>query len=463
MHAFLPWRTYVLLVLLFLALPGRSRADDWPQWLGPQRDGVWRESGILEAFPPGGPKVLWRAPIGPGFTGPAVSGGRVYVMDRQGKPLARGAESSGKDGLPSKERILCLSADNGRLLWEHAYECTYKIAYPSGPRTTPVVHQGKVYTLGTMGDLWCLDAVSGKPCWSHSFVKDYGTRPPLWGWSAHLLVAGGKVFSLVGGEDRAVMAFDKDTGKELWHALTVKEIGYAPPILVTAAGQQQLIAWHTEAVNALDPGTGKVIWSVPFPASGDPVRPAITVATPQLQGDLLLVSSPHHGSLLLRLTQDRPGAVVVWQGKSKDLAKSDGLHSLTSTPAVVDGHIYGICAFGELRCLKLTTGERLWQTYAATSGKKALFANAFLVRHGNQFLLCNDGGDLILARLTPQGYTEIGRAHLLEPTLYSRGRDVVWSHPAFANRCLFARNDQEIICVSLAADQGKAGQGGAVR
>jgi outer membrane protein assembly factor BamB len=440
-------------LVLLLALAAPVRADDWPQWRGPQRDGVWRETGILEKFPADGPKVLWRTPLGAGYSGPAVADGRVYVMDRQGAALGRGVETPGKGGLDGRERILCLSADNGKLLWKYEYDCTYKIYYPSGPRTTPTVHQGKVYCLGAMGELCCLDAVTGQRCWSRDFVKDYSAKAPVWGWSAHLLVEGDTVFTLLGGADHVVAAFHKDTGKELWHALSAKEVGYAPLTLVTAGGTRQLIAWHPESINALDPATGKLLWTVPFPAEGEPVRPGITVAAPQQVGDDLFVSCPHHGSLLLRLDKDRPAARVLWQGKSNDLSKVDGLHALMNTPALADGHIYGVCAFGELRCLELATGTQRWQSYEATGGKKALFATAFLVRHGERFFMFNDSGDLILAKLTPQGYTELSRAHLLEPTLTSRGREVVWSHPAFANRCVFVRNDKEIICVSLAGGQ----------
>jgi outer membrane protein assembly factor BamB len=301
-----------------------------------------------------------------------------------------------------------------------------------------------------MGDLRCLKAADGTLVWSRNLLAEYKTKPPIWGYAAHLLVDGDLVFTLAGGENTAVVALDKHSGKERWHALTVQEIGYAPPVIVEAGGTRQLIIWHTEAINALDPATGKVFWSVPFPADGEPVRPGITVAMPRQIGDRLFVSSVHHGSLMLQLAADKPAAKVLWQGKSRNVAKPDGLHALMSTPVFQDGHLYGVCAFGELRCLKADTGERVWETFAATAGKKALFATAFLVPQGDRFFIFNDNGDLIIARLTPKSYAEIDRAHLLAPTLFSRGRDVVWSHPAFANRCIYVRNDEEVICVSLA-------------
>jgi outer membrane protein assembly factor BamB len=432
--------------LAALALP--AQADDWPQWQGPKRDGVWREAGILAKFPEGGPKVLWRSPLGGGFSGPAVAGGRVFVMDREGEMLAKGKEAPPKSGLKGKERIVCLDAASGKPQWTHAYDCDYRILYTSGPRCTPAVDGDKVYAIGAMGDVFCLDAAKGKVHWHQRLTELCNTKPPLWGYASHPLVEGDRLICLAGGEGSAVVALDKNTGKELWRALTVQEVGYAPPMAFDAGGKRQLIVWHTEAINSLDPATGKVYWSVKFP-DGEPVRPGITVATPRKEGDLLFVSAPHHGSLVLKLAADRPAAEVVYKGKSNDLGKPDGLHSIMGSPILQDGHIYGVCAFGELRCLKADTGKQLWQHL--TVERKSLFATTFIVPQGDRHFLFSDQGDLIIAKLTPKGYTEIDRAHVIEPTLFSRGRDVVWTHPAFAGSFMVVRNDKEIICISLAA------------
>src|SRR5262249_12926350 len=203
--------------------------------------------------------VRWRVEIGSGFTGPAVVGGRVYLMDRQGQLPKKGSESSGKDGLPGKERVLCLNAADGKIIWKHEYDCLYiKVNYPQGPRTTPVVRDGKVWTLGTMGDLLCLDAKTGTVVWSKNVAQEYKTKPPVWGYAAHPVVDGDKLFCLVGGEGSVIVAIDRNTGKELWRALSSEETGYAPPILCDAGGKRQLIVWHSEAVNGLDPETGRV-------------------------------------------------------------------------------------------------------------------------------------------------------------------------------------------------------------
>jgi outer membrane protein assembly factor BamB len=424
-------------------------ALDWPEWLGENRDGVWRETGLVARFPKGGPKVLWRVPVGPGYSGPAVVGDRLYVMDRQrpkedeGKPLPRG-------GGPGTERVLCLDAGNGKLIWKHEYDCTYRVAYPTGPRTTPLVRQGRVYTLGAMGDLLCLDAANGKVRWSKSLMKEYKAEVPAWGWAASPLLDGDRLYSLVGAEESAVVAFDKDTGREVWKALTTEEVGYSPPVLIEAGGKKQLIIWLSETINSLDPATGQVYWTQHYPTSGPPTRPAVNIATPRRLGDLLFFTSAYHGPMMLKLDPDKPAATLSWKGKSNRMERPDGLHSLMPTPVLKDGHIYGVCANGELRCINAETGKQVWETYAATGGKKTDCGTAFLIPQGDRFVLFNDQGELILAELTPKGYREIDRAHILDPVPTARGRDAVWSHPAFARHCVFARNDKELVCVSLA-------------
>jgi outer membrane protein assembly factor BamB len=439
---------------LALALANVSSADDWPQWLGPKRDGVWREQGILEKFPAGGPPVLWRVPVNGGYAGPAVVGNRLYVTDRKaGKPLERKPGERGIPSLPGTERILCLDTTTGKSIWEHSYDCAYRIDYPSGPRATPLVADGKVYTLGAMGDLLCFNAESGEVLWARHFLKDFNlTDPPDWGWAAHPLIEGNRVICLVGGEGSAVVAFDKETGKELWRALSTKEICYAPPMMAELGGKRQLIIWHSEAISSLNPATGKAFWTQPYPVEGKPQRPEVCIATPRVAGDLLFVSSFYQGALMLKLTAEPPAAKVLWNRKSSSKsAINDGLHTVMSTSVIRDGYVYGVCGMGELRCLDANTGDRIWESYAATGGKQNLFGTAFFVEHKDRYFIWNDQGELLLGRLDAKGFQEISRARLLEPKENARGRDVVWSHPAFANRCAYIRNHQELISVLLAA------------
>jgi outer membrane protein assembly factor BamB len=328
------------------------------------------------------------------------------------------------------------------------------VSYPAGPRATPAVHDGKVYTLGAEGHLFAFEAASGKVLWSRELRKDYGIETPLWGFAAHPLIDGKKLITLAGGKGSVAIALDKDTGKELWRALSAKEPGYCPPMIYEAGGRRQLIVWHPEAVNSLDPETGAVHWSEPFP-----VNSGLTIPTPRKLGDLLLVTSFYNGPLMLRLAPDRPAAAVVWRGSSSSERKTDKLHAIMCTPFLEDEHIYGVCSYGQLRCLKAETGERLWETLQATGatgergGANDRWAHAFLIKHQDRYFIPNERGDLIIARLSPRGYEEVSRARLIAPTNSAQNREVVWSHPAFADRAVFARNDREIIRVSLAADR----------
>jgi outer membrane protein assembly factor BamB len=240
------------------------------------------------------------------------------------------------------------------------------------------------------------------------------------------------------------MAFDLNTGKEIWRALSARQPGYSPPMIYEAGGKRQLIIWHPEALNSLDPETGKVYWTIPFQA-----KAALSLATPRKLGDRLFITSFYNGSLMVRLGADKPSATTVWRGKSDSERRTDGLHGLICTPFLEDGHIYGVCSYGQLRCLKMETGERIWETLQATTEKEVRWGTAFIIKNGNRFFLWNEKGDLIIARLTPKGYEEISRTHLLEPLNRDPNRTVLWSHPAFANRRMYARNDKEIICVDL--------------
>jgi len=434
----------ILLLVVSLSI---VHADDWPQWLGPKRDGIWRETGILQKFPAKGPTVRWRTPIGAGYSGPAVAGNYVFITDRKLTP--RGTNSANpfdKRSIPGVERIICLSEKEGKVEWDHTYDCPYNVSYPAGPRATPVVSDGKLYTLGTEGHLFCFDAATGKKIWSRQFKEDFGTETPLWGFAAHPLLDGNKLICMVGGIGSVVVAFNKENGKELWRALGAREPGYCPPVIYTVAGKRQLIIWHPESVNALDPETGEVFWTIPFA-----VRSGLSIPTPRQQDDRLFITCFYNGSLMLRLTADRPGITELWRRAGKNERNTEALQSIMSTPFFENEYVYGVCSYGQLRCIKASNGDRVWETFAATTGgKEERWANAFLVKHADRFFLANEKGDLIIAQLTPDGYHEISRAHLLEPTNTMPGREVVWSHPAFANRSIYARNDKELICVSLA-------------
>ena len=244
--------------LLLVSSTASIRGEDWPEWRGKGRHGVWSESNILDTFPAGGLKVRWRVPIGSGFSGPAVAGGRVFVTDFLRQQGTRGVE-----------RVLCLDERTGARLWSREWEVDYvglMDTFATGPRATPTVDQARVYVLGAMGKLLCLDAGTGGIIWQRDYRQDFRTEVPVWGMTGAPLVDGDKLICLVGGQPNAkVVAFDKTNGKELWRALpSDSEPGYSPPFHVTVGGQRQVIIWHPRAVSSLDPDTGRLFWEVPF-------------------------------------------------------------------------------------------------------------------------------------------------------------------------------------------------------
>lgn len=437
--------TLGLLVALQLQVAERpTAADDWPGWGGPKRDLVWRETGIVDKLPSGLLPRVWSTPIADGYSGPAVADGRVYITDRQ--PEKR------------NERVLCLDAETGKTLWLHEYHPPrYSISYPAGPRSTPEIHDGRAYTIGAMGQMFCFDAKSGAVLWSKDFVQDFNTKLPIWGMVASPLIDGDQVIILAGGENALVVSLDKATGRERWRALDDPEIGYSPPVIFTIHGKRHLVVWHPRSITGLDPETGKTLWDVPYA-----VKVGLSIATPRNVGDRIFVTSFYNGPRMIEIGDDGRSAKILWQGHSDSEIMTDKLHSIIPTPVFDGKNIYGVCSYGQLRCLDASDGKRLWETFAATG--KGRWWNAFLIPHEDKFFIHNEQGDLIIARLSPAGYEEQSRAKLVEPTREVLRRMTIWSHPAFAMKSVFARNDKEIVRVSLAADRaGGREQGSGVR
>jgi outer membrane protein assembly factor BamB len=440
-------------LLAALLLAPAAAAADWPQWMGPNRDGVWKETGILDKFPDGGPKKLWSAPVGGGYAGPAVAGGKVYVHDR--KPAEGGpkpaSDFDSKTKLPGTERVLCLDAKTGKELWKHEYDCPYQVSYAAGPRCTPTVAGGKVYTLGTMGDLFCLDAETGAVVWKKDFKADYGATTPMWGFCGHPLVHEGLVIVPVGGKDATLAAFEKDTGKEVWKAGKGGHPGYSAAQLVDVGGAPQVVYFRPDAVAAYDPKSGKEIWSIPFaPKAQD----EMSIMTPQESGGVLFAAARGGGAVAVKLGSGGTPAEL-WRGNGK----TNGLYPINMTPFLDGDTIYGVDQPGMLRAVDLKTGKRLWFTFEPVieqeeeeDYRNAGSGTAFLVKNGDRFFIFNEKGSLIVAELSPEGYKEIDKAKLIEPTQATFGRRIVWSHPAFAGKCIFVRNDREIACFSLAAE-----------
>jgi len=421
-----------------LGLIGPVVAEDWPQWGGPQRDIVWRESGVVETLPAVDPATgmlprVWSAKIGAGYAGPAVADGRVFVTDRLADE--------------NLERTLCFNADTGEELWKYEYKAPYSISYPLGPRATPTVDGNHVYVLGAAGHLFCFDAAGGEIIWQKHLPTDFGTELPAWGTAAPPLVDGDQLIVLAGGKPRAmVVSLNKNTGDEIWRALDGKEPGYCPPVILEFGGQRQLIIWHPAAVVGLDPTNGKTLWEVPFA-----VEAALSIPTPRKIGDRLFITSFYNGPLMIDLGTDGRMPRVLWQSAAKNTElKNDSLHSIMSSPIVTEDYIYGVGSYGEMRCLETKTGRMVWETHDATGPDR--WWNAFLIPQGKRVVICNEQGDIIFAKLDGAGYHELSRAKMIEPTAPVQRRMTVWSHPAFAMQSVFARNDGKLIRINLAKE-----------
>ncbi len=430
----------------------RVSADDWPEWRGRGRLGVWAETGIVERLPASGLRVSWRTPVHAGYAGPAVAGGRVFVTD------ARPTE--GKRAHQMIERASALDEATGRVLWTHEWQANYsglQLVYAIGPRATPTVDGDRVYVLGTMGVLVALDVSSGRVLWEKDYVRDFDAQVPTWGMAGAPLVDGDLLICLVGGEpDAKLVALDKRTGKEIWRALpSDSEPGYNQPIIIEAGGARQLILFHPKGISSLDPTTGRVYWEIPHS-----VQMGIVVATPIRNGPYLFVTSQYGGARMLKLADDKPAATVLWSGPGEQDPgmthdTPNTLNSVISTPVLDGEYVYGIDNDGQLRCLAAETGKEMWKTDALLK-ERAMYGTAFFVRNGDRYFINNDRGELVMAKLSPSGFQELSRATLIEPTHpYVRRRQsptVHWSHAAYANRHIVVRNDNEIVRLSLAAE-----------
>ena len=433
-----------LALLLFGCLTTNVFAEDWPEWRGKGRLGVWNETGILDKFPVGGLEPEWRTPIHSGYTGPSVANGRVFVSDFRRTQGYRGFE-----------RILALDEKTGKILWQHEWPVNYgplHMIYAIGPRATPTVDGNLVFTLGAMGQLDVSKADSGEIVWQKDFVKDYGLTVPTWGMTGAPLVDGNRLICLAGGEPNAkVIAFDKHTGKEIWRALSSDyEPGYTQPIIFKVGGVRQLIIWQPRAISSLNPRTGAIYWEVPFL-----VQMGMTVSTPILSNSHLFVSSLYEGARMLKLDTLNPGATILWSSQSQSEINTDKIHTVINTAVIEGDFLYGIDSYGQARALEVSTGKRIWQTLNITK-EKARWAAAIFVRNGNRYFINNDRGELIIGQFTPEGFEESSRTKLIEPTSNpGRRRElgaVNWSHPAYANHHIIARNDKEIVRISLKKD-----------
>ena len=436
-------------IILFLALPFSLPAEnDWPQWRGPERDGVWRETGITDALRTDKEdqiELKWSVDIAAGYSQPTVADGRVYVTDRL-------------DDDEEIERVHCFDFNTGKPLWSHEYPAEYTVGYKSGPRAAVLIDQSdqeqiRAYSLGGMGHLHCLDAKTGEVLWKRDLATEYNIEMPRWGIAASPLIEGDLLFLQIGGKpDACVIALDKYTGKERWRAIN-DDASYVAPIMIDQANQRVLVVYTADELFGLNPETGEVYWSFAMPGSKWPIGISTPILTSYQGKRYLFTTNAHVGSALLLLDENRTTISEVW--RKNDIRTSDNIHSLIPTPFIRDGYIYGTHQKGELRCLELLTGNLIWESTEAVEPDR--FATLHIVAQGDDgqtVWIFNEHGELIIAELSPEGYKQQHRGKLVERTaagMPSRIGGVTWAHPAFAYKHVLVRNDEQLVCADLSA------------
>ena len=402
--------------LLFVCAPA-ARPADWPQWLGPTRDGAspekvapWKEA----------PEVVWRKPVAEGNSSPVVAGGRVFLH----------AKIAGKN----EEGVVAFDAATGAEAWRQTYpRAVFLSPYGNGPRATPAVADGRLYTFGITGALTAWDAASGKRLWQADALRQFNAKNLFFGASCSPLVEGGRVLVNVGGKGASVVAFDAASGAVAWKSQD-DAASYSSPVVLGNGPGRQAVFLTQAGVVGLNPSNGDLFWRFPLV---DKLLESST--TPAVAGDVLLASAITYGSAGLRLgaKDGRPGAAELW--------KNPALTSYFSTPAAVGDHFYLVTGTNplagagkteaDLHCVEAKTGKSLWKRPRV--GKY----HASLLRTGDgKLLMLEDTGSLVLLDPDPAGYREVARSKVCGET---------WAHPALANGRLYLRDDKEVLCLRL--------------
>jgi outer membrane protein assembly factor BamB len=399
------------LTLAAMALGVRVGAEDWPQFLGPSRDGVYRGPALAETWGPQGPTVMWRMPTGAGFSGPVVAQGHVILFHR----------------VRNEEVVEAVDPLTGTAQWRYAYPSSYRddFGFDDGPRAVPVVDDGIVYTFGAQGQLHAIDLVKGTRIWSVDTMQRFGVPKGFFGAAGSPLVEGGRVMVNVGGQRGGIAAFDARTGDVLWTA-TRDGASYSSATGATIAGDRQAIFLTREGLVSLQPATGDVLFQRPWRAR---MAASVNAATPLVIGDLIFISAEYGpGAGVFRL--DGTTLNELW-------ASDEVLTNHYATSVHRDGVLYGFHGrqeFGpSLRAVDLRTGRVRWSEDQFRGGTVTLA--------GNRLLILREGGELVLADASPEAYRSLARAQVLTGT--------VRAYPALFDGFLFARNDDTLICLDL--------------
>jgi outer membrane protein assembly factor BamB len=419
---------FALWLTLVVAILGGSiaRSDDWPCWRGAQGDGISRESGLLAKWPKNGPRQRWRSKLTGGFSSMAVADGRLFTMTKEN----------------NQEIVLCLDAASGQENWRYAYDCDYKAhptltgGYPpgkylSGPRATPTVDAGRVYTIGSTGILLCLDCKTGREAWRVDLLKLAQRKCPPPGYCASPLVKGDRVYVQPGGENgKSAFALNKSNGRVIWHGLNDR-IGHGTPVWIDYQGTPQVIFFTGEAAVGVSPENGKELWRFPWTTQHD-----LNVATPvYAEGKVFVSSNYGTGGAVFRVAES-PKPETVWKRKT--------MQNHCATSVFFDGNLYG---FSErrLRCVNFQTGDVQWD-------HSGLGLGTVLMADGKLIAL-SDKGDLYLLKAAPAAYEAISHFSVFPD------RPLTWTVPVVSGGKLFVRSENEMVAFDIAGSASSATHG----
>jgi outer membrane protein assembly factor BamB len=386
-------------------------AVDWPQYLGPDRNGTYSGPALAESWGSTGPKVVWRKQIGQGFAGPAVVQNRVILFHRVG----------------NEEVLESLDAKTGASTWRYAYPTNYRddFGFDEGPRAVPVVADGVIYTFGAQGQLHAVDLARGTRIWSEDTMKRFSVPKAYFGAGGSPLVEGGRVIANVGGEKAGIVAFDAKTGKVVWTA-TDDDASYSSGVSATIGGRRSAIFLTRDNLIGLDPATGMVQFQRRWRAR---IAASVNAATPLVIGDLIFVSAEYGpGAGVLRV--EGPKLVDLW-------TSDEALSNHYATSVYHDGYLYGFHGrqeFGpSFRAVELKTGMVKWSQDQFRAGSVTLV--------GDKLLILRESGELVLAPASPQAFKPIARAQVLQ--------GVLRPYPALADGFLYVRNENTLLCLDL--------------
>ncbi|MBS0206288.1 MAG: PQQ-binding-like beta-propeller repeat protein [Planctomycetes bacterium] len=418
------WRFLLLATLIFPAIsaPETAQADgeqgEWPQFLGPHRNGISDETGLLTEWPEAGPKLVWRAPGGVGMSGLTISRGRLVTMVQ-------------RDG---KQRVVSLDVKSGKTVWQTPVAPAYKNGMGNGPRATPAISGNQVFVFTGEGILAALDFADGSPLWSHNVVNELKGTVAEYGMASSPLVIGSTVVVTAGVEGASVVAYDTKSGKLAWKSGD-DAAGYSSAALLQLSGRKQLVVYTGEAAVGLVPETGTPLWRFPFETNF-----FCNIVTPIAFKDQVFISSgENHGCVMLSF-QGTDAIQVKEEWKS--LGSQSVLRNEWQTSILADGHLYGFDNVGaagpvsHLTCVNAETGKRVWQ--------KLRFGKGNLIAADGKLFISTMAGELVAVRLTPRAYEELGRTTLIGTTRQA---------PALSNGQIYLRDDDEIVCVDVRGKQ----------